>query len=131
MALGAPVVAVGVSVAIAVQQWGDVVVLAASIVVVTVSAWYALTRRGVLRVVAAAVAIIAATAVITVGLRLLLVQIALLLVFAVAGRYALGPDAQASRGARTPLAPDTSDGMNAMSDGPHYTWWFRAPRSTS
>ena len=93
VALGAPVLAVGVSLAVAVRQWVDIAVLAASIVAVTVSAWYALTRRGVLRVLATAVAILAATSVITVGLRLLLVQVALLLVFAVAGRYALGPDA--------------------------------------
>jgi diacylglycerol kinase family enzyme len=93
VALVAPVVAVAVSVTIAVWQLDDVAVLAASIVVVTMSGWYALTRRGVVRVIAAGVAIIAATGVITVGLRLLVVQIALLLVFALAGRYALGPDA--------------------------------------
>ena len=45
VALVAPVVAVAVSVTIAVWQWDDVAVLAGSIVVVTMSGWYALTRR--------------------------------------------------------------------------------------
>jgi diacylglycerol kinase family enzyme len=66
----------------------------ASVAVVLVAGWYALTRRRLLRVAATAVAILAATAVLTIGLPLLLVQIALLLVFALAGRYALGPDAE-------------------------------------
>jgi diacylglycerol kinase family enzyme len=63
--------------------------------VVTVAAWYALTRRGPLRWIAALATTVAALAVVLIGLSLFLLQMMLLVVFALAGRYALGPDAAA------------------------------------
>jgi diacylglycerol kinase family enzyme len=93
VALSAPLVVVAASLEVMVRHFSNVVALLVSIAVVTVAAWYALTRRGLLRIIAAAVALLAAAAIVLVGLSLFLLQMALLLVFAVAGRYALGPDA--------------------------------------
>jgi diacylglycerol kinase family enzyme len=91
--LAAPVVAVAASVELTVLHPGRLVVMLVSIALVTVAVWYALTRHGLLRMVGVAVAIVAVSAVVLVGLSLLLMQMALLLIFAAAGRYALGPDA--------------------------------------
>jgi diacylglycerol kinase family enzyme len=95
IALAAPVLAVLASLEVAVQHAGNLVALLVSVAVVTVAAWYALTRRGLLRAGAVAVALLAVAAVVLLGLSLFLLQMALLVVFAAAGRYALGPDAGA------------------------------------
>jgi diacylglycerol kinase family enzyme len=94
VALAAPLIVVAASLEATVRHFGNVVALLVSIAVVTVAAWYALTRRGVLRIIAMALAVLAATAIVLVGLSLFLLQMTLLLVFAVASRYALGPDAR-------------------------------------
>ncbi|HEX8630873.1 MAG TPA: diacylglycerol kinase family protein [Catenuloplanes sp.] len=95
VALAAPVVTVAASLEVTVQHSGNLVVLILSVAVVTAAAWYALSRRGAARVVAVLVAVVAAAAVVLVGVSLFLLQATLLVVFTVAGRYALGPDAGA------------------------------------
>jgi diacylglycerol kinase family enzyme len=95
VALAAPVVVVAASIEAAVLHLGNLVAFVVSIVVVTVAAWYALTRRGILRAGAVIVAVLAAAATVLAGLSLVLLQVVLLLVFATAGRYALGPYADA------------------------------------
>jgi len=93
IALAAPIAAVAISVGSTVWRLTDLVLLAVSVVLTTVAVWYAMTRRGLLRIGAALVAVVAVAAVVLVALSLFLAQIALLLVFGLAGRYALGPDA--------------------------------------
>ncbi len=93
VALAAPLVAVAVSLVIVVREWDDLVVLLLSATVGTVATWYALTRRGLPRAAAVATALVAVAIVVLVSLPVVIVQVGLLLVFAVAGRYALGPDA--------------------------------------
>ncbi|WP_433364568.1 diacylglycerol/lipid kinase family protein [Actinoplanes sp. CA-142083] len=96
VALAAPILALAAAIEIMFQHPGSLLALVLSTAVVTVAAWYALTRRGLLRVTAVIVAVLAATAVVLLGLSVLLMQLLLLLlVFAVAGRYALGPEAGA------------------------------------
>jgi diacylglycerol kinase family enzyme len=93
VALAAPVVAVLAGLEITFQHPGNLTVLVVSVAVATVAAWYALTRRGILRAGAGAMAVAAVVVVVLAGLSVLLLQLALLVLFAVAGRYALGPDA--------------------------------------
>jgi diacylglycerol kinase family enzyme len=95
VALAAPIVALVASLEVTARHSGNLAALVLSIAVVTVAAWYALTRRGVLRIAGMLVAVVAATGIVLVGLSLLLLQLMLLLVFTMAGRYALGPDAGA------------------------------------
>lgn len=106
VALGAPLFAVAAALEATVQQTGNLIVLLVAVAMVTVAAWYALTRRGPLRLIAAAVAGVAALAVFLIALSVFLVQAMMLAVFAVAGRYALGPDRAAllaDRAAATPV----------------------------
>jgi diacylglycerol kinase family enzyme len=98
LALAAPLLALAAGLEVTVRHPGNLVVLAVAVAMVTVAAWYALTRRGILRLTAAAGAATAATAVVLIGLSLFLMQAFLLLLFALAGRYALGPDAAALAG---------------------------------
>ncbi len=93
LALSAPILAISATLESTVQHFGSLVVLMVAIAMVTVAVWYALTRRGAVRLLAVAVAVVAGTAVVLTSLSLFLTQLALLLVFIVAGRYALGPDA--------------------------------------
>jgi diacylglycerol kinase family enzyme len=95
MAVVAPIVAVVVSLEVAVRHPGHLAVLLLSIAVGTLSAWYVLTRRGILRIVAVVFAVTAVAAVIMVSLSVLLAQVALLVVFLATGRYALGAEAEA------------------------------------
>jgi diacylglycerol kinase family enzyme len=95
VALVAPVIAVAAAVEATIQHSGNLVVLVLAVALVTVAVWYALTRRGVLRLVAVFLAALALLAVVLAGLSVFLLQTMLLLVFAAAGRYALGPDAAA------------------------------------
>jgi diacylglycerol kinase family enzyme len=91
VALCAPLIAVGAVVRDLPATLDDFVLLLLSVAVVTVAAWYALTRRGVVRMIAVAVALIPLLLVLLLGLSLLFVPVVLLIVFAAAGRYALGP----------------------------------------
>jgi diacylglycerol kinase family enzyme len=95
IALAAPIAAVVASVDMAARHMTNVVALVVSVAVVTVALWYVVTRRGLLRLAASAVAVLAAAAIILIGVSLFLTQVALLTLFAVAGRYALGPAAGA------------------------------------
>lgn len=95
LALAAPPAAVAVSVVLLLRQWQDLAILVGCVVVVTVAAWYALTRRGLLRYVAVIVAVVPAALILLLGVSLFLIPAALLVVFALAGRYALGTDAVA------------------------------------
>jgi diacylglycerol kinase family enzyme len=103
VALAAPVVALAASIEVTVAHSGNLVFLVLSIAAVTVAVWYALTRRGVLRTVAVSVAVLAAAAVVLVGLSLFLLQTTLLVVFAAAGRHALGRDAASLAGNPWPV----------------------------
>ena len=106
LALAAPMFAVSAALESTVQHTGNLVVLVAAVAMVTVAAWYALTRRGPLRLLAATVAAMAALVVFLIGLSVFLVQAMMLAVFAVAGRYALGPDRAAlgaGHGAAVPV----------------------------
>jgi uncharacterized membrane protein len=105
LALAAPVVAVAASLEATVVHPGNLVTLLLSVAVVTVAVWYALTRRGVLRLIAVPVAVLAATSIILIGLSLFLVQLALLVVFAVAGRHALGRDPATMLGTARAVGP--------------------------
>ena len=95
VALAAPVVAALAAVETTFQHPGNLVVLVASIAIVTMAVWYGLTRRGILRVLAIVAAVAAAAVVILASLSVLLLQLVLLGLFAVAGRHALGPGAGA------------------------------------
>ena len=92
VALAAPVVAVVVSLAI--WELDDFIVLLVSMLIIIVSTWYALTRRGLLRLIALAIGFIPVLLVLLLGVSMFFYQILLLIVFAVAGRYALGHDAE-------------------------------------
>jgi diacylglycerol kinase family enzyme len=70
------------------------IVLLVAIAVVTLSIWYALTRRGPLRLAAAVTAVLGVVAVVTLGIPVFAFVFVPLLVFAVAGRYALARDTQ-------------------------------------
>jgi diacylglycerol kinase family enzyme len=98
VALAAPVVAVAAAVEATIQHAGNLVVLVLAVALVTVAVWYALTRRGVLRFGAVLLAALAVPVVVLAGLSVFLLQMMLLLVFATAGRYALGPAAAALSG---------------------------------
>jgi diacylglycerol kinase family enzyme len=93
MALTAPVGAIAVSLVLMVRQWDDLLLLVLSATVGTVATWYALTRRGLLRLAATATAVVAVALVVLVSLPLVILLVGLLILFALAGRYALGPDA--------------------------------------
>jgi diacylglycerol kinase family enzyme len=93
VALAAPVLAVVAIAESGTQHFGTFVVLLVAVAVATVAVWYGLTRRGVLRLLAAVVAAVAGTIVVLIGLSLFLLQVALLVVFGLAGRFALGPQA--------------------------------------
>ena len=95
VALSAPLIALVAALEATVQRPGNLAVLVIAVAMVTVAAWYALTRRGVLRLLAVAVAAVAALTVVLIGISVFLLQAFLLGVFAVAGRYALGPDGAA------------------------------------
>jgi diacylglycerol kinase family enzyme len=92
VALAAPVVAVVVSLAI--WELDDFIVLLVSMLIIIVSTWYALTRRGLLRFIALVIGFIPVMLVLLLGVSMFFYQILLLIVFAVAGRYALGHDAE-------------------------------------
>lgn len=92
-ALCAPLIAVGAGLDELVVRPDGVLVFLVSAALGVVAIWYALTRRGLLRWLAVLVAAAAVTLLLVIGLTLFLTQILLLGVFAVAGRYALGPDA--------------------------------------
>ncbi|WP_127502694.1 diacylglycerol/lipid kinase family protein [Actinoplanes solisilvae] len=91
IALGAPLLAIAAALETTVQHFGNFLLFAASVAVVTVGAWYALTRRGLLRWLAVLVVALGVLLVVLLGLSLFLTQAVMLIVFAVAGRYALGP----------------------------------------
>lgn len=103
VALAAPGVALAASLEVTVQHTGDLAVLVLSVAVGTVAAWYALSRRGLVRIAGATAAVLAAAAVVLVGVSLFLLQTTLLLVFAAAGRFALGPDAGSPAGTAGPV----------------------------
>jgi diacylglycerol kinase family enzyme len=105
IALAAPIAAVVVSADMAARHLGTVVALVASVAVMTVAIWYVLTRRGVLRVAAGVVTAVAAAAVVAFSLSLFLMQVLLLTVFAVAGRFALGSGAGGMFAGGGPLSP--------------------------
>jgi diacylglycerol kinase family enzyme len=94
-ALAAPVAAVVAAVALTMWQPTLLVLLILAIPGAAVSAWYGMTRRGPLRVVALVVAVLAVGTAITAGVALFLVELVLLVVFAAAGGYALGPATEA------------------------------------
>jgi diacylglycerol kinase family enzyme len=94
VALAAPVYAAAAALEYAVTQPDDLLVLSVMVAVLTVAVWYALTRRGLLRLIAVLVAVLTLPLALLVGLAVFLTQIVLLGIFAVAGRYALGPDAR-------------------------------------
>ena len=104
VALAAPFAALAVSVAFLSRQWDDLATFVACAALIIVAAWYTLTRRGPVRYLAMAAAVLLALLILLLGLSLFLLQAALLVVFAVAGRYALGAHAAAlfdTRRART------------------------------
>ncbi|MGK5683240.1 diacylglycerol/lipid kinase family protein [Actinoplanes sp. URMC 104] len=92
VALAAPVLAVAAALETTVLHFDSMVVFLVSATLVTAAVWYALTRRGPLRWLAVLAAALGALAVVMLSLSLFLMQAAMLTVFAVAGRYALGPD---------------------------------------
>jgi diacylglycerol kinase family enzyme len=91
VALAAPVVAVVVSLNI--WEVDDFIVLLVSTLILVVATWYALTRRALLRLIALAAGVIPVLLILLLGLSMFFYQVLLLIVFAVAGRYALGHDA--------------------------------------
>ena len=93
VALAAPVYAIAAGVEYLFTEPDDLVVLVVVVVLLTVAAWYALTRRGLVRLIAVLVAVLTLPLVLLIGLSVFLTQIVLLVIFAVTGRYALGPDA--------------------------------------
>ncbi|MBL7258596.1 diacylglycerol/lipid kinase family protein [Paractinoplanes lichenicola] len=90
VALAAPLLAVCAGLEQAVRHFGTFVTFVLAVAVVTAAVWYALTRRGPLRWLAVLVATGAALLMILLGLSLFVTQVASLVVFAVAGKYALG-----------------------------------------
>ncbi|HEU4349728.1 MAG TPA: diacylglycerol kinase family protein [Actinoplanes sp.] len=105
LALLAPIVAVAAGLEATVRHFGNLIVLMVAVAVVTVAVWYALTRSGPLRIVAASVAVLAATTAVLIGLSLFLLEMALLVVFALAGRFALGLDAGTLLAGGGPVRP--------------------------
>ena len=93
VALAAPVAAIAISLVLMVREWDDLLLLVLSATIGTVATWYALTRRRLLRVAATATALLAVGLAVLVSLPLVIVLVALLVAFALTGRYALGPDA--------------------------------------
>ena len=93
VALAAPVYAIAAGVEYLFTQPDDLVVLVVVVALLTVAAWYALTRRGLVRLIAVLVAVLTLPLVLLIGLAVFLTQIVLLVIFAVSGRYALGPHA--------------------------------------
>jgi diacylglycerol kinase family enzyme len=93
VALAAPAAAIAISLVLMVREWDDLLLLVISATVGTVATWYALTRRGLLRAAATATAVLAVGLAVLVSLPLVIVLVALLVAFALTGRYALGPDA--------------------------------------
>ncbi|MBM2614687.1 diacylglycerol kinase [Actinoplanes sp. LDG1-06] len=91
VALAAPLLALAAGFETAVRHFGSFVLFVLAVTVVTLAAWYALTRRGLLRVLAVLAAAAGLLTVVLLGLSLFITQAAMLVVFAVAGRYALGP----------------------------------------
>ncbi|WP_250005713.1 diacylglycerol kinase family protein [Actinoplanes sp. M2I2] len=90
VALIAPLLAVAATLETTVRHFSTFVAFALAVVVVTGATWYALTRRRLLRWFAVLVAAMGVLVMILLGLSLFLAQAALLVVFAVAGRIALG-----------------------------------------
>ncbi|MCY1145518.1 diacylglycerol kinase family protein [Actinoplanes sp. Pm04-4] len=95
IALVAPLLAVAATLETTVRHFGTFLSFVFAVVVVTAATWYAVTRRGVLRWAAVLVAVLGALMMVTLGLSLFLTQAAMLVVFALAGRYALGPHSAA------------------------------------
>lgn len=93
VALTAPVVAIAAGVEYLVTRPADLVALAVVVALTTVAVWYALTRRGLLRLGAVLTAAVTLPLALLIGLAVFLTQILLLVIFAVTGRYALGPGA--------------------------------------
>ncbi|GAB2622225.1 hypothetical protein Aab01nite_76530 [Paractinoplanes abujensis] len=90
VALAAPLLAVAAGLDQAVRHFGTFVTFVLAVALVTGAVWYALTRRGLLRGLALLVAATGMLLVVLLGLSLFVTQAAMLVVFAVAGRYALG-----------------------------------------
>ncbi|MEV6495130.1 diacylglycerol kinase family protein, partial [Actinoplanes sp. NPDC051633] len=92
VALAAPAFAVLAGLEVTYRHPANLTTLVVSVAVTTVAVWYALTRRGILRIAAVVVAVLAAALVLLASLSVLILQLFLLGVFALAGRYALGAD---------------------------------------
>nr|WP_221374205.1 diacylglycerol kinase family protein [Actinoplanes polyasparticus] len=105
IALIAPLLAVAATLETTVLHFGTFVSFVLAVVVVTTATWYALTRRGLLRWLAVLVAAVGVLMMVTIGLSLFLTQAAMLIVFAVAGRYALGPHSSATISGGHPARP--------------------------
>jgi diacylglycerol kinase family enzyme len=93
----------------AIYRWHGVLVSAVPLVVAVIAAWYVLSRRGVIRAVAAGVAALALlmfalVAVVTEGVVVLMVGLALAAVSVGAANFALGPTATVSAAERGPSA---------------------------
>ncbi|WP_250031175.1 diacylglycerol/lipid kinase family protein [Paractinoplanes maris] len=112
VALIAPLLAVAATLETTVRHFGTFVSFVLAVAVVTAATWYALTRRGLLRWLAGAVAALAALTMIMIGLSLFLTQAAMLVVFGVASRYALGAHSAAVfGGARAQPVPAARHGV--------------------
>ena len=92
VALAAPLLGALVGLYLFVTRPALLVVALGSIAVGAVSIWYALTRRGVVRLLALIGAVCGACSALNYGLSLLVVELAPLVAFAVAGGFALGRD---------------------------------------
>jgi diacylglycerol kinase family enzyme len=92
VALAAPVLGALVGLYLFVTRPALLVVALGSIAVGAVSIWYALTRHGVVRLLALTGAVCGACSALNYGLSLLVVELAPLVAFAVAGGFALGRD---------------------------------------
>jgi diacylglycerol kinase family enzyme len=92
VALAAPVVGMGIAVYLFFWQPMRLLAVVVSIAVGAVSIWYALTRRGLLRLLALVGVVFGLCSAINFGLGLLVVELAPLVAFGVAGGYALGRD---------------------------------------
>ncbi|MCO8270475.1 diacylglycerol kinase [Actinoplanes sp. TRM 88003] len=105
IALIAPLLAVAATLETTVRHFGTFVSFLFVVAVVTAATWYALTRRGLLRVLAIVVAVVAALMMVLLSLSLFLAQAVLLIVFAMAGRFALGPHSAAMMSGGPPAEP--------------------------
>ncbi|MBU2664107.1 diacylglycerol kinase [Actinoplanes bogorensis] len=90
VALASPLLALAAAFETAIRHFGNFALFVLAAAVALAAVWYALTRRGPLRWIAAVVALAAASMVILLGVSLFLVQVGMLVVFAVSGGFALG-----------------------------------------